>query len=57
MHVLKKVLRNQLLIFLLNSVMIEISFAAVVLSVYDGGVPDVSPKNSGLVEVIRVFEE
>lgn len=55
MRVLKKILKNQLLLFLLNSVMIEPTFVAVMLSLFHG-VPEVSP-DSSLVEVIRVFEE
>lgn len=55
MRSLKKLLGNQLLLFLLNSVMIELVFVVVVLNVFHG-VPDVPP-DSGLMEIIRVFED
>lgn len=55
MRALKKVLKNKLLLFLLNSVMLELAFVAVMLSVYQG-VPELS-HDSSLVEIIKVFEE
>jgi hypothetical protein len=55
MRVLKKLLKNNLLLLLLNSVMIELAFVIVMLSVFHD-IPEVSP-DSSLVEIIRVFEE
>ena len=54
MQKLKKILKNELFIILLNSVIIHLAFVAVVLSIYQGA-PEVLA-DSALIEIIQVFE-
>lgn len=54
MKKMKNLLKNELLMFLLNAVVIHTIFVAVVLSVYQGA-PEVLVDNS-LVEILEVFE-